>query len=652
MSRSIVSALLFVAMTTLSTDLLAGPAVPASRPMEIAPPMVSPWAGVSVSNTGPAVAKLADGGLAVAWRRIASGLYSPDARDSINVRRLEPSGRLRRQVVLELPSRGVSQTLESSSPVVAALGDRFVVVWSNKLDGEVSYDIWYDLFEIDGSPVFPQPRRLGAAPDPSMDRQYPSVAGSAAGRFAIAWVNGEVRGLATAPVLQVFDRSGQAITPVLSAREPSTNLRALSTAVGLDAAGNAVMVWKDGYVLISGQRFDAAGHPQGENFAVAGGYLGYSSNRLRLAMAGAGNFVIGWSNEDYYQVCLRAYRADGQPAGPEVIAGRAATTLTAFDTPAFAIDIDRHSNVAVFWLDGEKTILKLFNSDLVSQGPRTVEAMGVPSYSESVDVALADDGRIFTTWVGPRRSGADYSVLGRFWRAPKDADLCVFRGGRFLCDTANDGGTAEARIRFGQPGDLPLLADFDGDGRADPCVYREGRLYCDTAHDGGDAEAVWSAPADLANGYLLLGDLDGDGRADPCVRTELHLSCDLDHDGVPDFDRTFPTGITDTLLGDVDGDGRDDICVVRKGRFLCDVAHDGGAALTLDMRTLIGGNTGTLLLGDVDGDGRADPCIYLAESARLRCGLFPPGGGKPASVLELRFGVPGDRPVLGNLDAF
>jgi hypothetical protein len=87
-----------------------------------------------------------------------------------------------------------------------------------------------------------------------------------------------------------------------------------------------------------------------------------------------------------------------------------------------------------------------------------------------------------------------------------DADPCVYRSGVFLCDTAHDGGT-QVTIAFGQAGDVPLLGDFDGDGRADPCVYRAGQLLCDTAHQSGarPATLIFSA----GGGIPLLGNLDG-----------------------------------------------------------------------------------------------------------------------------------------------
>ena len=56
-------------------------------------------------------------------------------------------------------------------------------------------------------------------------------------------------------------------------------------------------------------------------------------------------------------------------------------------------------------------------------------------------------------------------------------------------------------------GDLPVLGDYDGDGRDDPCVFRAGEILCNTAHDGGAAEArlFFGRNGDRP----LFGNLDG-----------------------------------------------------------------------------------------------------------------------------------------------
>ena len=36
----------------------------------------------------------------------------------------------------------------------------------------------------------------------------------------------------------------------------------------------------------------------------------------------------------------------------------------------------------------------------------------------------------------------------------------------------------------GQPGDVPVLFDWDGDGKADLCIYRNGLWFVNTRLDG------------------------------------------------------------------------------------------------------------------------------------------------------------------------
>jgi len=46
-------------------------------------------------------------------------------------------------------------------------------------------------------------------------------------------------------------------------------------------------------------------------------------------------------------------------------------------------------------------------------------------------------------------------------------------------------------LRFGALGDVPLLADFNGDGKIDLAVFRDGQWYVDT-HRSGKADLNFS----------------------------------------------------------------------------------------------------------------------------------------------------------------
>ena len=236
-------------------------------------------------------------------------------------------------------------------------------------------------------------------------------------------------------------------------------------------------------------------------------------------------------------------------------------------------------------------------------------------------VALANDGRLLTTWTGPRSGASRPSILGRVWQVRKDADLCLTRGSTnaYSCDTANNGGGAEQ---------MPFAAAHPGQPNA------------------SDSQPV-------------MGDFDGDGRDDPCVRNANLWACDLHReDGLtPDLTFSFTPAagsLRGALMGDVDGDGRDDPCVaiIDDERIFCDTGHDGGTAETvLDLRRVTPQRaTVWPLLGDVDGDGVDDPCFF--GSYFLSCGLFRPGETRPSRTYRLSFTFQGGQPVLGNFDAF
>jgi hypothetical protein len=455
------------------------------------------------------------------------------------------------------------------------------------------------------------------------------VAANAAGRSVVAWLEATELSIPFRLAVQAFDAQGQGATPVLLITPDVTPWPGYSPRVGMDREGRFVVVWGD-----TGQRFGRDGRLLGSRFQI-----GFAGSSGALAMRPDGSFVVARS-------LLQWFTREGVPSGlpREVAPG----------SNARSVALDRHGNIALLSEEGQAARLRLFNRDLVPQGPpRDFPLDG----NGSASVALADSGRLLVAWMGPHRElepyGFIFPLLAQVWQARHNADPCVVREGRFLCDTAGDGGAAEASIAFGQAGDVSLLADWDGDGRADPCVYRAGRFLCDTAHDGGAPETR-TPRLGVPGDQPLLADVNGDGRADACLRRGRSFLCDLDRNGTLETRIDFGKPPDVPLLADVNGDHRADPCVERAGLYLCDTAHNGGTAeVIFDLNPALAGiGAGVPLLGDVDvdGNGRADACLWSA--GRLVCGFFDRQGGVPQSVLDLAFGQPGDVPLLGDLDAF
>ena len=125
-------------------------------------------------------------------------------------------------------------------------------------------------------------------------------------------------------------------------------------------------------------------------------------------------------------------------------------------------------------------------------------------------VGRIDPGRAYALVV--YRNG-DLPLLADFNGDGRD-DLVIYRGGIWYVSTAQNGTLAMTLNFGGVAGDIPLAGDVNGDGIADLLIYRNGIWYIDTNRDGSvDMSVLFGAPGDIP----VLFDFDGDGKADLCV---------------------------------------------------------------------------------------------------------------------------------------
>ena len=74
---------------------------------------------------------------------------------------------------------------------------------------------------------------------------------------------------------------------------------------------------------------------------------------------------------------------------------------------------------------------------------------------------------------------------------------------------------ARAQVDWGIAQDVPVPADYDGDGRTDIAVYRPstGTWFIINSSTGGWRTQQWGVPGDIP----VPGDYDGDNRTDIAV---------------------------------------------------------------------------------------------------------------------------------------
>ncbi len=212
-------------------------------------------------------------------------------------------------------------------------------------------------------------------------------------------------------------------------------------------------------------------------------------------------------------------------------------------------------------------------------------------------------------------------------------------------------------VTLGLPGDLPVVADYDGDGVDDLAVWRpsDGRWLVQASSGAAVSDPVLGTSQSVP----LPGDYDGDGRDDFAVWRPFPGDWIVLH---ADGTETGPVeiGVPGDLpvVGDFDGDGRDDFAVWRpdNGQWL--IQASSGVALP---QIPLGAPGDYPVTGDFDGDGLYDFAVWRATErvffVRLATSLEivsvplaaagdepgPPPGDVTAPLAD-------DIPVIGDYD--
>ncbi len=163
---------------------------------------------------------------------------------------------------------------------------------------------------------------------------------------------------------------------------------------------------------------------------------------------------------------------------------------------------------------------------------------------------------------------------------------------------------------YGNPGDVPFVGDWDGDGTETPGLYRQsdGYVYLRNSNSQGIADVTFffGDPGDLP----LVGDFDGDGDDTvsvyrPSLSTVFVINELGSGDaglGAADFSFVFSDPGDAPFVGDFDGDGVDTVGLHRQstGRVYFRNSLSTGIA---DADFVYGNPGDVIIAGDWTGDG-------------------------------------------------
>lgn len=255
------------------------------------------------------------------------------------------------------------------------------------------------------------------------------------------------------------------------------------------------------------------------------------------------------------------------------------------------------------------------------------------------------------------------AVVGEAFRAsiappPAFGDAAGFyENGTWALDADHDGNLEPAfdlLFGLGFPGAIPVVGDWNGDGRDNVGVFAGGFWFLDYNGDGdwdgGLVDRLF--PFGWAGAVPVVGDWNGDGRTSVGVYSNGFWFLDYNGDGLWDggllFDRIMGLGWPGVSLqvGDWDGDGRDQIGVFAQGFWFLDYngnyAWDGNSG---DRMFGFGWNGVQPIVGDWNGDGRDKVAVYNQGSWFFDYDGDALWTGSDSTFL---LGWPGAAPVVGD----
>ena len=265
------------------------------------------------------------------------------------------------------------------------------------------------------------------------------------------------------------------------------------------------------------------------------------------------------------------------------------------------------NDICVPPLNGEKgwTVRWTYEDVLSFDAPGTYEVTLVMAWDQAITDGMDPDGDGVPAVYGP---GVQFEAT-LFIDVPgpgRETVNLVEPNGRWHMPRG-DGTTHD--FFYGNPGDVPLFGDWDGDGFDTPGMYRPTNGFAYLTND---------LPAD-----------GGVGFGDPALTFFF---------GGPG-DQVF--------VGDWDGDGIDTLGISRNGKmFLANT----NATVFADMEFWFGNPTDIAFGGDPDGDGKDSVFLYRATSGFTYFTNSTPVGPNAVAPTHgtLFFGVPTDRFVIGD----
>jgi thermitase len=223
------------------------------------------------------------------------------------------------------------------------------------------------------------------------------------------------------------------------------------------------------------------------------------------------------------------------------------------------------------------------------------------------------------------------------------SSIGVFRNGLWYLRNSNTDGIADLAFTYGQPGDIPVVGDWDGNGIDNVGVYRNSVFYLRNSNTNGIADMAFTYGQ--SGDIPVTGDWNGDGVGTIGVfRNGAFYLRNSNTGGIADLTFGYGNLAGDIpVVGDWDGNGIDSVGVYRNGVFYLRNSNTNGIA---DLAFTYGQLGDIPLTGDWDGNGSDTIGVF-------RNGVFYLRNSNTIGIADLTFrygNTAGDKPAVGDWD--
>jgi hypothetical protein len=196
--------------------------------------------------------------------------------------------------------------------------------------------------------------------------------------------------------------------------------------------------------------------------------------------------------------------------------------------------------------------------------------------------------------------------------------------------------------QWGLPDDIPVVGHWTGAGSAEIGIYRGGTWLVDlTGNPATPFLRRWGLPGDQP----VAGDFDGDGKTDYAVWRPANGAWYIVPSSHPDRPIVKQWGLPNDIpvMADFDGDGKADLAVWRRVNGVWYITFSSTGATVVKQWGLPGDQP---VAGDFDGDGKTDYAVWRPANGAWY--IVP--SSHPDRPIVKQWGLPHDIPVVADFD--